>query len=74
MTMLFIPKDANSSGIDITYTGRKRLLDIGGWYDGNVGLQGRQLSLTEFCRELGITAADLRATIKVLVESSVGGK
>lgn len=62
----YITTEWRHSGIDITWTKSTRRLRIGGWYDSFVGIQSRELSLADLCRELGITAKDLKATVKEL--------
>jgi hypothetical protein len=46
------------SGIDITWTPTAQRLDIGGWYDSCVGLEGGSLTLRQFFEKLGITEKD----------------
>ena len=43
------------SGVDVTWTPSARRLDIGGFYDGFVGIRGESMLLEEFFRRLGIT-------------------
>ncbi len=42
------------SGIQITYIKSKKILHFFGWYDGNTGIEGGELSLDDFCKQLGI--------------------
>jgi hypothetical protein len=56
---LFIPEDANHSGIDITWTKSASRLDIGGWYDSMVGLEPGSFTLKEFFDKLGIKEKDV---------------
>ena len=56
-TML-VPEDAKYSGINITWTPSAQRLDISGWYDSFVGIQGRSMSLRQFFDGLGITKKD----------------
>ena len=46
---------ANDSGIKIVFIKRRQVLDIYGWYDGMVGIEGAEISLREFLTRLGIT-------------------
>lgn len=55
---IFIPPDARSSGIDITWTKSAQRLDIGGWYDSCVGIESGSFTLRAFFEELGITERD----------------
>ena len=57
---MWIPADAKRSGIDITWTPSAQRLDIGGWYDSMVGIEGRSMFLFEFFNELGITQLDCK--------------
>lgn len=51
--------DANrSSGINVTWTPSAQRLDISGWFDSFVGIEGGSMSLREFFDELGITEKD----------------
>ena len=50
-----------SSGIDVTYLPRDRMLHIGGGYDTVVGIRGGEVSLFGFLRGLGVTQEDVRA-------------
>ena len=68
MSKLYSPSEATHSGVCIEYTKSRQELYIDGWYDGCVGIEGRRLSLTALCRALGITAADLKHTIKDLAQ------
>lgn len=47
------------SGIAIEYVKSKKRLDIFGFYDHFVGIEGDSISLAEFCEKLGITREDL---------------
>ncbi len=55
---IFIGNESN--GISVTWTPSAQRVDIGGWYDGMVGIEGRSFSLVEFFRELGITEKDIK--------------
>ena len=55
----------NRSGIDITYIKSRNVLSIGGWYDSCVGIQNREMSVPEFCKQLGILAKDMARESKV---------
>ncbi len=58
---LYLPEEDNRrSGIDITWTPSSGVLDIGGWYDSFVGIQGTRLTLREFFDRLGIKEKDCK--------------
>ena len=46
---------ANYSGIKIVFIKRRQVLDIYGWYDGMVGIEGAEIGLGDFLTRLGIT-------------------
>ena len=48
------------SGIDVTWTPSAQRLDIGGWYDGCVGIESTSMSLRELFDALGITEKDCK--------------
>lgn len=49
------------SGIQIEYIKRRDVLNIHGWYDHFVGIEGQEISFSDFCDRLGI---DLNKRIK----------
>jgi hypothetical protein len=51
---------SSSDGISITWTPSAQRIDIGGWYDSCVGIQGESFTLREFFDRLGITEKDCR--------------
>lgn len=58
-TIYFPDNDISTrSGIDITYYKSKREIEVRGWYDGFVGIEGGRISLGEFLTQLGITLKD----------------
>ncbi len=57
---IYLPADANRSGIDVTWTKSAQRLDIGGWYDSHVGLEGDSMTLRQFFDQLGITEQDCK--------------
>jgi len=61
---LFIPDNATSSGMNITWTPTAQRLDISGWYDSYVGIPGQSFSLGEFFSKLGITEKDCQRAFK----------
>lgn len=65
---IYIPEDAQNSGIDITWTPSAGRLDIGGWYDTMVGIQSGSMSLAEFFAKLGITEKDVRKALSANAE------
>jgi hypothetical protein len=50
--------DAQHSGIDVTFVRSRGKLYISGWYDSFVGIEGEELSLSEFFKRVGITLKD----------------
>lgn len=53
-----------SNGMSVTWTPSAQRLDIDGWYDGIVGIEGGSFTLAEFFSELGITEKDVMKAIK----------
>ena len=47
------------SGITIEYVKSKKHLNIYGYYDHYVGIEGDTITLAEFCEKLGITREDI---------------
>lgn len=54
----------DGSGIDITYTKSRKSLWISGWFDHCVGIEGTELSLLDFIKNVGIPVKDLKLVIK----------
>jgi hypothetical protein len=63
---IYLPEDANHSGIDVTYIKSSNTLTIGGWYDGCVGISGGEMHLATFFSKLGITEKDCRQAFTLL--------
>ena len=61
---MYVPKDATSSGIDITWTKSASRIDIGGWYHGYTGIRGESMTLREFFDRLGITEKECKKAWK----------
>lgn len=61
MTTIYLPEDANRSGIDITYIKSKDEIEIGGWYDSCVGIQSTRMPFKTFCEKLGINLTKNRS-------------
>jgi predicted transcriptional regulator len=63
-----MPKTLNlgndNSGITITWTPSASRLDISGYFDEFVGIEGGSFTLAGFFRELGITEKDVRKALK----------
>lgn len=57
---IYLPPDAERSGIDITWTPSAKRLDFSGWYDGCVGLRGGSMTLLEFFEQIGISEKDCK--------------
>ena len=58
MTRMYLPHEAASAGINITWRRNKQCLEIGGWYDNVVGIAPINLTLREFFELAGITEKD----------------
>lgn len=60
--VMFLPRGGKilRSGISVSWTKTARRLDIGGWYDSSVKIEGATMCLREFFDELGITEKDCR--------------
>ena len=54
---------AGREGIDITYVKSRGVLQVGGWYDSMVALEGGEITLRDFLTRLGI---DRKAVDKAL--------
>ena len=52
------------TGIGIEYIKSKKILNVWGWYDTMVGIEGDTISLKDFCNKLGITEKDLKRVNK----------
>lgn len=57
-------KNADHSGIDITWTKTAQRIDISAWHDSCVGIKGGSMYLREFFDALGITEKDCRKAFK----------
>jgi len=68
-----MPKTLNlgnyKSGITITWTPSASRLDISGYFDEFVGIEGGSFQLSEFFVELGITEKDVRKALKEVASS-----
>lgn len=53
-----------SDGVEITWTPSDNRIDIGGWYDGCIGIQGESMSLRNFFDLLGITEESCKKAFK----------
>ncbi len=62
---MYVPANATRSGIDVRWTPSAQRLDVGGWYDSMVGLEGESMSLRQFFDRLGITEKDCVKAWKV---------
>lgn len=52
-------------GLRVTYRrGRSKRIYVGGYYDMNVGMEGLDLTLREFCEALGLTAKDVEEALR----------
>lgn len=47
------------SGISVEYIRSKQVLNISGWYDSFVGIEGARMPLKEFFERLGIKYSDV---------------
>ena len=46
-------------GVDVTYNKSRRVIVIGGWYDGCVGIQATEMTLTQFLTLLKVPSKDV---------------
>ena len=51
-------------GISVRYVKSRRVLLIGGWFDGSVGIEGGEVPLSEFLKGLDITRLDCLAALR----------
>jgi hypothetical protein len=58
------PEWQRSAGVSIEWTPSTQRLDISGWYDGCVGIEGESLTLREFFDRLNITEAHCRKAFR----------
>ena len=58
--VIYIPEDADRSGIEVTWTPSAQRLDFSGWYDSCVGIQNTSMQLREFFEIMGITEKDCK--------------
>lgn len=63
-TKFYVPKDARSSGMSVTFTKSTQKIYISGWYDTIVGIQGETMTLKELFDKLGITEKDCQKAFK----------
>lgn len=68
---IYLPVDADRSGIDVTWTPSAQRIDIGGWYDSCVGLEGGSMTLREFFEKLGITERDCKKAFSDKTEKKI---
>jgi hypothetical protein len=70
-----MPKTLNlgndNSGITITWTPSASRLDISGYFDEFVGIEGGSFTLVEFFKELGITEKDVKKALKEVVNDEL---
>lgn len=74
--VMYLPRGRETfySGISVSWTKTAQRIDISGWYDSSVGIEGASMFLREFFDELGITAKDCaRAFAKDQENRSLGG-
>lgn len=57
-----------SSGVSVTYIKSRGQIWVNGWYDTFGGIQGIDMPLSEFFKQLGITEADCKKAYKGWVE------
>ena len=53
-----------ASGIRVSYTKSRRALELSGWFDHFVGIEGGEVGLAEFLSALGVSDRDLRAVLR----------
>jgi len=56
----FIQLGDERSGIQVEYIKRRKALYLFGWYDHCVGIEGGEIALLDFCKQLGINGKDLK--------------
>lgn len=61
---IYLPEDAQYSGIDVVWTKTSQCISIGGWYDNCYGIPGEAMTLREFFDRLGITEKDCQKAFK----------
>ena len=54
MKALFLPDKCEAAGIAITYIKSRDVLVISGWFDHIAGIESTEMSVKDFCEELGI--------------------
>jgi len=54
----------DNSGITVRYFPTNKLIDISGFYDSIVGIQGTEIPLKDFLQQLGITLADCKKSLE----------
>lgn len=57
-TVFLGPDDNTRTGISVTWTKTAQRIDISGWYDSMVGIEGGSYTLRQFYDMLGITEKD----------------
>jgi hypothetical protein len=60
----YITDKYGRSGIGVAYTKSRKTISISGWYDGSVYIEGAEVSLIEFIKNVGIPKEDLEYAIK----------
>jgi hypothetical protein len=61
----------DNTGITITWTPSASRLDISGYFDEFVGIEGGSFTLAEFFKELGITEKDVKKALKEVVNDEL---
>lgn len=61
---LYFHPEYSNSGIEVRWTPSAQRIDISGWYDSFVGIQGGSMNLKEFFDKLGITEKDCKKAFK----------
>jgi hypothetical protein len=61
---VYAPENADRSGVSIDYYKTRRRIEVSGWYDSHVGIEGRSFRLGEFLTRLGISLAGCRQALK----------
>ena len=65
MSKMYFPRNDNEhSGISIDYIKSRKILDISGWYDTMVGIEGDRIPLADFLNGLGITLKDCEKALR----------
>jgi len=63
---IYVPKNAESSGVSITYTPSRNALSISSWYDHICGSESEEFTLSELLEELHVPISKVKAALKIM--------